>query len=335
LSAAGVSGSLSGYRPDLDGLRAVAILLVIAGHASWPFANDAGTVGVTVFFVLSGYLITGLLVNERQRTGRIDLPAFYRRRARRLLPALVAVMTGVSLIALTGAWQPAPLLTGIVAASFYVTNWFSQTVDAGPMSHTWTLAIEGQFYLLWPIAMILFPRYADRICVAGIAVAVVARMILDPFTAYFATVTRMDALLLGCLLALLAIRTPSVASVVGLTTIAVTAILAGRISDQLVLPLAIAGAAVVCTSCWSGLGVLSPVGRRAYGLYLWNLPMVLLFPPFPAVVATFASAELSYRLVERRWLRPRSAVPVGRAETDVPRQIVEHRPNPNPQRSAP
>jgi peptidoglycan/LPS O-acetylase OafA/YrhL len=329
--AAGVAG----YRPDLDGLRAVAILLVIAGHASWPIANDAGTVGVTVFFVLSGYLITGLLVHERLRTGRIDLPDFYRRRARRLLPALVAVMAGVSVISLTGAWQPAPLLTGIVAASFYVTNWFSQSVDAGPLSHTWTLAIEGQFYLLWPAAMILFPRYVGQICVAGIAIAIVGRMILDPFTAYFATVTRMDALLLGCLIALLASRTPSRTGVVGLLTIAMAAMLAGRISDQLVLPLAIAGAAIVCTSSWSGLGALSPIGRRAYGLYLWNLPMVLLFPPLPAVVATFASAELSYRLVERRWLRHRGGVPVNRSGSDGPTQVAEQRLNQNPLRSTP
>ena len=192
------------YRPDLDGLRAVAVLLVIAGHASWPVPNGAGTVGVTAFFVLSGYLITSLLTAERDRTGRIDLVAFYGRRARRLVPTLVAVIVTCALLTLHGSWQPVPMLAGTVTSLAWVTNWFSTSADLGPLGHTWSLAIEGQFYLAWPLIVLLLPRQARFIALLGIAAAVVARLsVVDPYAAYFATATRMDALLIGCLCALL------------------------------------------------------------------------------------------------------------------------------------
>jgi peptidoglycan/LPS O-acetylase OafA/YrhL len=320
------------YRPDLDGLRAVAVLLVLAGHASWPVPNDGGTVGVTAFFVLSGYLITGLLIAERDRTGRVVLADFYRRRARRLVPTLVVVIVACSLLTLGGSWQPAPMLTGAVAALTWATNWFSTSVDPGPLGHTWSLAIEGQFYLVWAPIIAFMPRRARFIALLGIAVAVLARLLVfDPVTAYFATATRMDALFVGCLCALLGIRLHRRAGVIGVLVILAAAMLAGRVSDQIVLPVAIAGAAIICTSEWTSIGVLSPIGRRAYGLYLWNWPMVLLFPSGPAVVMTFATAELSHRLVERRWLRPRSSREPGVAEPGAvpPPRIVAAEPAPS------
>lgn len=321
-----------GYRPDLDGLRAVAVLLVVAGHAGWPVPNDGGTVGVTAFFVLSGYLITGLLVEERDRTGRIDLPAFYRRRARRLLPTLVAVITVCVVLTLGGQWQLSPMLAGTVAALTYATNWFSTSIDLGPLGHTWSLAIEGQFYLAWPLVLIALPRYARHLAITGIGIAVLARLAwFDPGAAYFATATRMDALLVGCLCSLLAARLPAAMGVIGLVLIFVAASLAGREPDGLVLPIAIVGAAIICTSRWGTLGKLSPIGRRAYGVYLWNWPMALLFPAMPAVLMTFATAELSYRLVERRWLRSRSRHTSDAAERGVsmspPTAVLEPRPS--------
>jgi peptidoglycan/LPS O-acetylase OafA/YrhL len=111
---------------------------------------------------------------------------------------------------------------------------------------------------------------------------------------------------------------PARLGAVGLSVVFVAATLAGRIPDQVALPIAIVGAAIICTSEWGALGRLSPIGRRAYGLYLWNWPMVLIFPAMPAVLMTFAAAELSHRLVERRWLRPRTSLNVDAAVPDGP-----------------
>jgi peptidoglycan/LPS O-acetylase OafA/YrhL len=181
------------------------------------------------------------------------------------------------------------------------------------------LAIEGQFYLLWPFALILVPRHTRQIAVGGIIVAVLARLFFfAPLPAYFATLTRMDAIFVGCLCAIVAIRLPARLCAVGLSLVFVAAALAGRIPDEVVLPIATAGSAIICTSGWGALGKLSPIGRRAYGLYLWNWPMVLIFPAMPAVLMTFATAEPSHRLVERRWLRPRTSLRLDAAEPGVP-----------------
>lgn len=155
---------LTPLRRDVQALRGLAVLAVVLYHAGVPFA-PGGFVGVDVFFVLSGYLITRLLVEERVSTGRIDLPAFLARRARRLLPAALVMIVVVALGAL---WIYPPLeRDGLLgagrAASLYVANlWFAlQAVDylgghaaANPMLHMWSLGVEEQFYLLWPVALL-------------------------------------------------------------------------------------------------------------------------------------------------------------------------------------
>jgi peptidoglycan/LPS O-acetylase OafA/YrhL len=133
------------YRPDLDGLRAIAVGLVILTHASWPWVNNGGDAGVTAFFVLSGYLITNLLLGQLETRGRVDIVGFYRRRVIRLAPALLGLlaftlMLGV-IVGLRSDWQ-----LGLVSCLVYVSNWVQVAgFNIDPLGHTWSLAIEEQF----------------------------------------------------------------------------------------------------------------------------------------------------------------------------------------------
>src|SRR6266849_5758489 len=159
------------YRPGLDGLRAIAVIGVLLYHAgvSW---MPGGLLGVDLFFVISGFLITSLLVAELQRSGSIAMVAFYRRRARRLLPALAAVLAftlvGMALV------RPGDLVrfgSDVLASIGYVTNWWfvvqhrSYFVASGrpsPFQHLWSLAVEEQFYILWPLALLVLWRVLTR-----------------------------------------------------------------------------------------------------------------------------------------------------------------------------
>src|SRR5450759_534901 len=141
------------HRPELDGLRGIAILAVLGAHMGVPgFAAGGGGAGVTLFFVLSGYLITSLLFAEKDRFGRVDLRAFYMRRALRLFPALAAVLVVVVLLVVTGSMPQAAsegvdyriVLLGVVG---YVANWVAVAGQSiGILGHTWSLAVEEQFY---------------------------------------------------------------------------------------------------------------------------------------------------------------------------------------------
>ncbi|HEX9374576.1 MAG TPA: acyltransferase, partial [Roseiflexaceae bacterium] len=159
------------YLPGLDGLRAIAVLAVLLYHADLPWM-PGGFLGVEVFFVVSGYLITGLLLAEREQTGRVNLGAFWLRRARRLLPALFALLAATLAFAVLFLPDEVAGLRGdVLAALGYVTNWgliFSQrsyfeTVGRPPLlQHLWSLAVEEQFYLLWPLLLLLGLRRLDR-----------------------------------------------------------------------------------------------------------------------------------------------------------------------------
>jgi peptidoglycan/LPS O-acetylase OafA/YrhL len=154
-----------GFRPDIEGLRGIAILLVVFFHCGLP-GFSGGFVGVDVFFVLSGFLITGLLVKEIKETSRLDLLRFYARRARRLLPASALTLVATLLI---GAMILAPHEldnTGRAsrAAALYASNiffdknagdYFAADVKSNPMLHTWSLAVEEQFYFFWPLLVSL------------------------------------------------------------------------------------------------------------------------------------------------------------------------------------
>ena len=156
----------------LDGLRGLAVIGVIIFHAG---RLEGGYLGVDLFFVLSGYLITTLLVDEHHRRDRIDLGRFWARRARRLLPALLLVLFAAAIGTIVmGELARAALRPDAFAALFYVANWNAIVADHGywvqftepsPLSHMWSLAIEEQFYLVWPlVAVFVLGRARRRSC---------------------------------------------------------------------------------------------------------------------------------------------------------------------------
>src|SRR6516162_351145 len=161
------------FRPDIEGMRGVAILLVVGCHCgiSW---CAGGFIGVDVFFVLSGFLITGLLIAEHRAESRIDLAKFYSRRARRLLPALTVVLV-VTMLCAAAVLAPADLAfaaRAARAAALYVSNvffdwsasdYFAPRVAGNPFLHTWSLGIEEQFYLVWPLLILLADRGRQRV----------------------------------------------------------------------------------------------------------------------------------------------------------------------------
>lgn len=215
-----------GFRPDVEGLRAVAVMVVLLYHAGVPFAGG-GYVGVDIFFVISGFLITGLLVRELERTGTVSLARFYSRRAKRLLPLTVVVLAFVVAVSwpLFDPVRMEEVSLGVVAAGLYVMNWllavraadyFAAGLQASPVQHFWTLAVEEQFYLLWPallLAVAWWCRRSDRslrptltVVLTLIALSSLSYSIystdLDAGAAYFSTLTRGWELALGGALAL-------------------------------------------------------------------------------------------------------------------------------------
>ncbi|MCE9622339.1 MAG: acyltransferase [Actinomycetia bacterium] len=160
------------YLPGLDGLRAVAVAAVMVYHANSTWLSG-GFLGVEVFFVISGYLITLLLIAEKERTGQVRLTQFWFRRARRLLPALFLMMGGLVVYMALFERRPMGQTRGdLLAGTFYVSNWFQVWVGHSytaaeafaPLRHLWSLAVEEQFYLLWPLIMLLILRYrSDRL----------------------------------------------------------------------------------------------------------------------------------------------------------------------------
>ena len=226
------------YRPALDGVRALAVAAVVLFHAGVP-GLPGGFLGVDAFFVLSGFLITSLLLAEHNRRGRIGLIAFWGRRVRRLLPALLVMLIFVALVGryLLPTVEVRLLRGDALAALFYVANWrmiyrgsdyFSQTSAPSALQHTWSLGIEEQFYLLWPLVVVgllawlavRYGRHAPRthrdpgrwarlallaVCLLGAAASALTAAVLyrpaDVNRAYFGTDSRAEALLIGCALA--------------------------------------------------------------------------------------------------------------------------------------
>jgi peptidoglycan/LPS O-acetylase OafA/YrhL len=317
--AAPIAPSL-GYRPGLDGLRALAVAAVILYHGDVPWARG-GFLGVDVFFVLSGFLITSLLLGEHGATGRVDLRQFWMRRARRLLPALFAVLLGVALYAVCWA-QPTELgrIRGDgIASLLYVSNWrfvldgssyFSLFQAPSPLAHTWSLAIEEQWYLLWPLVLLgLLRMFRARLRVvaatcmglaagSALLMAALSGSGADPSRAYYGTDTRAQALLIGAALAALSCgarplvaldrgrrsRALSVVGVAGLVTLAAMVVYVDARSAWLYrggfLVVALAAAALVAAAATGGVVArvlavrpLVAVGAVSYGLYLWHWPV--------------------------------------------------------------
>lgn len=325
-----------GWRPGLEGLRGVAVLAVMLFHfdatADW---FPGGSLGVDIFFVLSGFLITTLLLEERWRTGTISLSAFYQRRARRLLPALVvflALFAAITIITKQpGADRlPATILTSLL----YVFNWFVSFGGAGMRGagHIWSLSVEEQFYLFWPIAMIVALRSSPRVLLWLSLVVFVSSASLPAWSGrgyvelYYGTDFRVQALMAGSILAQLrfgGVFTPSVVNRPSFRAAAMLSVMfffvfllslgdrVGFLYAGLYTAAAVLGAVLVCAALYAPPRILTSrairyVGTRSYALYLWHYPISVWTRDLDAVPElvlsvglSFAAAEISWRLVER------------------------------------
>ena len=334
------------YRPDIDGLRAVAILAVVAFHARIP-GMSGGFVGVDVFFVISGFLITGLLSRSLETRGRIDLVDFCARRVRRIVPALAlvvvaTVLAGVLLL-LPFEEQPSLGRSAIAVAGFAANlffraqaTYFNPRSEFLPLLHTWTLSMEEQFYLLWPLILALAFWAARR---SGRSPAVwragaVALVSLASFVAcvavtprwsewaFYMTPFRVWEFGVGGLLALTprapGPRLAAVLTAGGLCAICLSAVVISRktlFPGLGALPPVLGASAVLAggltTNPVSGiLGARAPafVGKISYGWYLWHWPLLALLAAtfkstgptrLAACTASFGLAILTWQFVER------------------------------------
>lgn len=328
----GGRGAQLGYRPALDGLRALSVLAVMLYHADIGWLSG-GFLGVDVFFVLSGFLITSLLVREWSTTSALDLTAFWMRRGRRLLPGLFVVLIAVALycVALPDASQPG-IRGDALATLAYVSNWwfmtsdqsyFAQFLEPSALRHTWSLAIEEQFYLVFPLLLTAWLVRARAslqglrwLLLAGVAASALLmsathEAMADPSRAYYGTDTRLQAILLGAVLALsprltrpaspvhiqvggriLPLPISSAAGWAALTGLLAMTLWARELSTWMYqggFLLAATLAAVVVAAAGQAprgsfgralsMRPLVAVGLVSYGLYLWHWPVYVVLNP--------------------------------------------------------
>jgi peptidoglycan/LPS O-acetylase OafA/YrhL len=302
-----------GYRPALDGVRGLAILTVMVVHTGAPFVSG-GFLSVDLFFVLSGFLITSVLLEEWEKRTTIRLGNFYVRRALRLLPGLAALLVVLGLLSLRfSPHEAAELWREIAYTFFYAANWalaFDRMPAMGALGHAWTLAIEEQFYLAWPVLVLtmlrsgLTRRGLALATGAAIAAAAAHRLLLWHGGAtmdrlFYGFDTRCDALLAGCLAGIVAGWPGRETSATAATVLGVAAPLAGLafgafvlVADQNQGAMYAGGFTVVALSAAVLLlhvvdhpssllaRVLATrpliyVGKISYGLYLWHWPAFL------------------------------------------------------------
>ena len=314
----------SRYMAGMDGIRAIAVLAVIAYHLNFGWASG-GLLGVGVFFVLSGYLITNLLVAELDRYGHIRFKNFWYRRARRLLPALFIMLAIViSWVTLFHPGEITSLRGDALAAALYFSNWwyifhhvsyFAKFGPPSPLTHLWSLAVEEQFYLIWPIAVaaglrfvrnrkLLIALTVTAACASALAMALIYQPGTDPSRVYYGTDTRAFGLLIGAALAFawpssrmkpeIATKAPWILELIGLLGLAGVLVMFWQTNEyqtflyrggMALLSLATAAtlASVVHPASQLGKvlgwGPLRWLGVRSYGIYLWHYPVIALTTP--------------------------------------------------------
>ncbi len=312
------------YVPALDGLRTIAVMAVLFYHldASWA---PGGLLGVAVFFTLSGYLISTNLLRAKYRHDSFRLSTFWLRRFRRLVPAVVVTVAAVFLVtALSTPGELGDRVGESISSLLYVNNWyviaqgqsyFDQFESTGPLDHMWSLSIEEQFYLVWPLVLaLLFALFGRRRrakwFVGGATLALAAASFAwmahlsnvgaDATRIYEGTDTRAGGLLLGALLAILLVRRNGTAEikrfpaeVSGLVGIAVIVVLVAVMPDD--SPFLFGGGLVVLSfatmaaiysildqrtlvSRMLGIAPMRWIGERSYGIYLWHLPVTVYLP---------------------------------------------------------
>lgn len=306
------------YIKEIDGLRALAVIMVLAYHLKMPFAKS-GLLGVTVFFVISGYLITGILINEIEESGGVDLKNFWLRRIRRLLPAVLSM--AVVMIFVSAVVNRVVFTKGcndLLSAVFGYNNWWqifrkvSYFENAGapsPFTHCWSLAIETQFYLIYPILLILLSKARNRGKVFAAVTAVLAMISVvlmgvlyspdgDPSRVYYGTDTRAFSLLIGALAAIqkeyhiikvklrgklwAVIGSISVLILIGMMMLISSYssfLYYGGQAIVSVLAAFVVYAVTVSRSLLNiilGSSILKWIGDRSYSIYLWHYPIIVL-----------------------------------------------------------
>ena len=311
------------FMPHIQGLRAIAVLLVVVYHF-WPGRLSGGYIGVDIFFVISGFLITGQLARELQRSGRIGLPTFWAKRARRLLPAAITVLIFCSLATLfilpLSALQDS--LREILASTFYVENWqlaissvdYLASGNATMVQHYWSLALEEQFYVFWPLILLgavwLGAKFFGERrwlmmvwVVVGVSILSLLASVIytqtNPAEAYFVTFTRVWEFGVGAVLALLPrLRAtgawwPNFVGYAGLAAVLGAGVFFDRdtaFPGYLALIPVLGTAAIIMSDRrerWWDIGsVLSGrpqrfIGDISYSLYLWHWPLIIMAPYIP------------------------------------------------------
>jgi peptidoglycan/LPS O-acetylase OafA/YrhL len=332
------------YRANLDGLRSIAVYLVLLFHTGLPWA-EGGFIGVDLFFVLSGFLVSTVLLDEIEQTGRLRVGRFYARRVRRLLPAAVVVVvaTAATFTVLWSVVRRLDVVGDAQSALLYYANWhflaasgdyFAADTDKSPYLHFWSLAIEEQYYVVFPVVLLLLSRFGHRVLLRVLlglmGLSLAAQLVwahADGTHAYYGTDARLYQLLAGAALAVAMRRGFGR----GLTLRASTLLGSAGLACLLVLGSGLLGMA----ASWRGIGatlvatmligglVLAPgqpvsralsrpvpvfLGRISYGTYLWHWPVIIalttLLDASAWVIAGFALAistglaALSHQVVE-------------------------------------
>jgi peptidoglycan/LPS O-acetylase OafA/YrhL len=328
-----------GYRPELDGVRAIAVMMVVAVHMMIP-GLGGGYVALDVFFVLSGFLITALLLEEWGERGRIAVGRFYLRRALRILPGSMLMLLLVSVYAVFTLAPEAALdiRKGALYASLYIMNWAWAAGWTGlsVVTHTWSLSLEEQFYIVWPLLLVGILSLpgarkwkmwtVGALFLLSIAARIWMTMDIETFfRSKVLLISRSDGLFAGCLIAMLfcwkviptgqrvLVAVSRVGSIAGLSYLAY--IVVRPLHDSVYTPHGITSftlaaalilIALLCSPSgrvhrFLGSSPLRWVGRRSYGIYLWHFPMVgLPLGPLglPPAAPTVADApELAVRLL--------------------------------------